>query len=309
MGQRAKSLRLIQSRQLEWHMHDLPSLCSHEVLIKTISCAISIGSEVPVYRGDSRASRSNEYPKQMGYESYGEVIEVGCDVRRVQVGDRVVAFYGQQDYAICNETGVIPVPKDIEPSIALLAILSCDAAKGVLKLQPNPSDRVVVTGLGTMGLLTTYFLREYANVAHIDAVEPSKERAAVGMAFGVVRCVADASALTPGYRLGFECSSRNKGFHSLQTLMDNNGRVCILSDGNYDEFTLHPDFFGKELNIVGSSDGWNYQEHAQWFFKNATTTPHLSILFEHQVDQDAVIGCFRELAEESIHPLKVLVNY
>lgn len=159
MGQRAKCLRLIQSRQLEWHVHDLPSLDKHEVLIKTISCAISIGSEVPVYRGDSVANRSNEYPKPIGYESYGQVIEVGRDVHRVQLGDRVVAFYGQRDYAICHEEGVIPVPNNVKPSTALLTILSCDAAKGVLKLQPSSSDRVVVAELGTMGLLTVYFLQ------------------------------------------------------------------------------------------------------------------------------------------------------
>lgn len=309
MGQKAKSLRLIESRQLEWHVHDLPSLSNHEILIKTVSCAISIGSEVPVYRGDSIVNSSSKYPKQMGYESYGEVIEVGRDVHRVQLGDRVIAFYGQQDYAICNEAEVIPVTKNIEPSTALLTILSCDAAKGVLKLQPNPSDRVVVTGLGTIGLLTVHFRREYLKITHIDAVEPDEERAAVGLTFGVINCVSDASALTPSYRFGFECSARNKGFHGLQTLMENNGKVCILSDGNYDEFTLHPEFFEKELSIVGSSDGWNYHEHAQWFFEHVSKTPHITELFQHQIDQRSVINCFEELATGRIHPLKVVVNY
>lgn len=309
MIQRTKSLRLMQSRQLEWHEHDLPPLDDHEVLIKTMACAVSIGSEIPVYRGDSLTTRSTVYPRQMGYESYGTIIDIGRGVKRSQIGDPVVAFYGQQNYAVCPETQVIPVPRNIEPSTALLTILSCDAAKGVLKLRPKASDRVLVTGLGTMGLLTVYFLREYLNVRHVDALEPDHERAAMGITFGVHEGFSDDRSISQVYDVGFECSARNAAFHVLQASLEHHGRLCVLSDGNVEELSLHAAFFEKELGVVGSSDGWDYQEHAKWFFEHVPSTPYISDLFQLQIEHSALIGCYKELAAGRIRPIKILVNY
>lgn len=56
LDRRALSLRLLQPRRLEWHEITLPSLGHHDVCIQTLACAISIGSEVPVYRGDPMAT-------------------------------------------------------------------------------------------------------------------------------------------------------------------------------------------------------------------------------------------------------------
>lgn len=44
-----------------------------------------------------------------------------------------------------------------------------------------------------------------------------------------------------------------------------NGKICILSDGNIEELTLTANFYQKELQIIGSSDGYDYQKHADWF--------------------------------------------
>lgn len=47
--------------------------------------------------------------------------------------------------------------------------------------------------------------------------------------------------------------------------LNSNSEICILSDGNLEELTLTADFYEKELRIIGSSDGYNYQQHADWF--------------------------------------------
>lgn len=81
--------------------------------------------------------KSPHYPKETGYESYGEIIEVGDEVKTLKIGDRVVAFYGHKDYGVIKNYKAILVPKGIHYSDALLTILSCDSAKGVLKLNPK----------------------------------------------------------------------------------------------------------------------------------------------------------------------------
>lgn len=226
-----------------------------ELLIQTLHGAISIGAELPQIMATDRSDLALTYPKETGYESYGEVLAIGEDVSNIRVGDRVGAFYGHHDIAIVRAAKVIPVPRDLPPQLALLTILSCDAAKGVHKLNPRPSDAVAVTGLGTIGLLTVFYLRHYFGLSRIDAVDPDERR----------------HALAP------------------------NGQLCILSDGNYDVLSLCPSFYAKELRIVGSSDGLDYRAHADWFLPAARKTPALLKLFEQSVDWSDLIPCFEDL--------------
>jgi alcohol dehydrogenase len=68
------------------------------------------------------------------------------------------------------------------------------------------------------------------------------------------------------YEYGIECSAYNIAFKTLQKSLLKEGSNCILSDGNKEILELQPEFYEKELKIVGSSDGWDYQEHAKWYF-------------------------------------------
>jgi alcohol dehydrogenase len=112
------------------------------------------------------------------------------------------------------------------------------------------------------------------------------------------------------YPIAFECSSSNKAFELLQRKMQREGRICILSDGNIAPLTLTPAFHEKELMIVGSSDGWDYQEHAKWFFNFVSDhIPKLVDLFDFQTAADNLIATFELLATGAIVPIKVLVYY
>ena len=45
----------------------------------------------------------------------------------------------------------------------------------------------------------------------------------------------------------------------MQKALKTNGKICILPDGNIEELTLTANFYQKELQIIGSSDGYDYQ--------------------------------------------------
>jgi alcohol dehydrogenase len=289
----------------------LRPLVHEEVLVKTIAGAISIGAELPQYLETDLTERQPRYPKETGYENYCEIVEVGEGVVSLKKGDRVVASYGHKDYGIIKEHKAIPVPKDIHYSDALLSILSCDAAKGVLKLYPGKEDKVLVTGMGTMGLLTVYFLREYMEVRHIDVVEPDPSRGNLAKQLGVNVLFKDTSECPKDfYHYGLECSGNNTAFHCLQSSLLPEAELCILSDGNKDVFNLQPEFYEKELKIVGSSDGWDYRKHSEWYFENVRRKgPVLSQLFELTIGKEDLVQCFEDLGEGRINPLKVLVEY
>ena len=120
--------------------------------------------------------------QKTGYESYGEVIQVGNKVTNLNVGDKVVSFYGHETIGIVKGDKVIRVPSYIKPKVALLSILSCDVAKGVLKLDPRQDEKYLL--LGVIGLLACYFLKYYVGVKHVDVVEPNKNRREFAKKFG-----------------------------------------------------------------------------------------------------------------------------
>src|SRR5574337_418882 len=124
----ARCLLLTAPHRVEWFSALLPPLGARDILVQTRTGAISIGSELPRYRGIARGSKAAAYPCMTGYESVGIVLACGAAVQRIRPGDRVVAFYGHRTHAIVPEEKAIVVPDDISDALAILAILSCDAA-------------------------------------------------------------------------------------------------------------------------------------------------------------------------------------
>ncbi len=279
-------------------------------MVETIAGAISIGTELPHYLGTSRGV-DLQLPVMTGYESVGRILQCGPGVHHLVPGDRVVSFYGHRTHAIVPSKKAIPVPPDIGDELAVLTILSCDAAKGVRKLTPQPDDRVLVTGGGTIGLMALWTLRAYG-VESVDVVEPIAERREIARRFGAANVFAlDETAQIPGeYSCGVECSSHDTAFALLQRASKPNGSICILADGNVEPLTLSPDFHRKELHVVGSSDGWDYQAHAHWFFERTHQDEDLlTSLFQWRVSWRELIERFERLATVNPLPVKVLVGY
>ncbi|MEB9506941.1 alcohol dehydrogenase catalytic domain-containing protein [Bacillus anthracis] len=296
-------------RRLKWETREIKFIQDDEIIVKTIAGAISIGAELPQFKGSDVTDMNPIYPRKTGYESYGEVIQVGNKVTNLKVGDRVVSFYGHDTIGIVKGHKVIRVPNSIKPKVALLCILSCDAAKGVLKLDPRQDEKVLITGMGVIGLLAYYFLKYYVGVEHVDIVEPDRTRREFAKKFGVKNTFDAEEQIIETYNYGFECSATNSGFHTLQKALKTNGQICILSDGNIEELTLNDDFYQKELKIIGSSDGYDYQKHADWFFSQIEQTPLLEEIFQHEIQYTELIQCFEELSQGIITPLKVFVSY
>ncbi len=310
-GLRAQKLLLTSPKCLQWLPAVLPPLGAHDVLVQTRTGAISIGSELPLYCGTARASKPTRYPRMTGYESAGIVLACGSQVQTVQAGDRIVSFYGHSTHAVVPETKVIKVLDDISDPLAILVILTCDAAKGVRKLASLPEEPVLITGAGTMGLLTLFILKAYGS-QYIDVVEPQQRRHALASRLGArtVFFPHDLPSTSETYPVAFECSSRNEACALLQNHMRRNGRICITADGNLEPLTLIPAFHEKELNIVGSSDGWDYQKHAHWYFHEIQQEAnHLEQLFEKEIAHTELTPTFEQLAREHSPPVKILVHY
>lgn len=311
MGVVSESLLLTAPRSLAWLAEHLPPLRPGEILVRTTSSAISVASELATYRGSLRASQPPTYPLMTGYESVGEVIECGEAVEAVSVGDRIVASYGHRTHAAIDAARAICIPAAVPDALALLSILSCDVEKGLRRVSPHPADRVLITGMGTMGLLAVFLLRA-RGLQQIDVVEPEPVRRELALRLGARRALspAEAAALDSTYPMGVECSDRDAAFHLLQQRAAPGGRICVLADGNLEPLTLAPDFHAKELQVLGSSNGWDYPAHAAWYFEHLRRQPApLDALFDLRIRPADLPTTFAALDAGHIHPIKVLVEY
>ncbi|MBV9258544.1 MAG: alcohol dehydrogenase catalytic domain-containing protein, partial [Ktedonobacteraceae bacterium] len=142
-----------------------------------------------------------------GHEVVGEVLEVGEDVQRIRVGDRVALQYGsnclssgvqtpcrscaQGYYNLC-EHGKLPgpapigggwseemllpaqqlfhLPADISDEQAVLLEPAAVATHAVLRRPPQQNERVLIIGAGTIGLLTLQVVRALAPQAEISVL-------------------------------------------------------------------------------------------------------------------------------------------
>lgn len=307
-----RSLLLIAPRTLAWEEEDFPPLPPEAVVVRTLTGAISVGAEVPQYRGEARGD-GGHYPRMTGYESLGVVVARGRAVNDRQVGQRVLAYYGHRTHAVVPAARTVPVPADIPDDLALLAILSCDAMKGQRAIRAGDEDvPALITGAGTMGLLTLYNLRA-SGVHVVDVCEPDPHRRALALRLGARAALVPQDVHALAYTLGFECSSRDAAFSLLQCALRPEGRLCVTADGNLEPLVLTPDFHRKELTIRGSSDGWDYHAHAAWYFDTLREVPELQValsaIFDLTISAAALASTFALLDAGEIHPVKVLVRY
>lgn len=235
------------------------------------------------------------------------MVAVSDGVAYVRPGDRVVATYGHRTATCVRADGLMRVPEGVPDEVALLAVLSNDASKGVGKLGLNPDDAVLITGAGTIGLLTLHRLR-WLGFANVDVVESSVSRRELALELGA-RAASPPDALNRGdYEAGVECSSRRTAFSQLQRHVRPGGQLCILADGNLEPFTFVPEFHVRELSVVASSDGEDYPGHAAAFFAYwlGARAP-LAKLFTWRVSARDLPETFERMLTDP--PLKVFVSY
>jgi predicted dehydrogenase/threonine dehydrogenase-like Zn-dependent dehydrogenase len=131
----------------------------------------------------------------LGYSSAGVVLHTG-GIAEFRVGQHVAcAGAGRANHAeVVSVPGnlVAPVPDGVSLRDAAFTTVGAIALQGVRRAKAQLGERVVVVGLGLIGLITTQLLR--ASGCRVLGVEPSAERRALGSEFGAERVVGPAEA-------------------------------------------------------------------------------------------------------------------
>ena len=139
-----------------------------DVLVRLEGCGIC-GSNLPVWEGRPWF----EYPLpagKPGHEGWGYVEDIGENVTRVRVGERVavLSYCAFAEYDVGSENAVVPLPAELDgkpfPGEALGCAMNvfgrCDIRAG---------ENVAIVGIGFLGaLLTALCARAGANVIAIS---------------------------------------------------------------------------------------------------------------------------------------------
>jgi 2-desacetyl-2-hydroxyethyl bacteriochlorophyllide A dehydrogenase len=185
----------------------MPEPGAGQVSVATRVTAISAGTELLVYRGevpddaplddvlpalDGRFS----WPVRYGYAAVGTITAGGAGVQPERIGREVFAFQPHRDRFVAPVTEVVPLPAGMDAEAAVL-LPGVETALGlVMDGRPLPGERILVVGLGAVGLLTTGILA-HMPLAALVAVDPLPERRrhALRLGAGAALDPDDAAAL------------------------------------------------------------------------------------------------------------------
>ncbi len=135
-------------------------------------------------------------PIPLGYSLAGETLEVGRGVSCFRVGDHVAcAGAGFANHAEINTVPknlAVRIPDGVDDEDASFVTLGAIALQGVRQAQLTLGERVVVMGLGLIGLLTVQLLK--ANGCRVLGFDPNESRAALAQKLGADLAVSSGFA-------------------------------------------------------------------------------------------------------------------
>lgn len=163
----------------------VPPVGPTDVRIAPSYSYISAGTELTSVRHAQKSAVGDGSGNQTGYSQAGTVLEVGTEVERVVVGDRVVAI-GQGAFhateTVVAQNLVVPVPDAVDLADAAIAAMFCFAIEAVHKSAVQLGQKVVVFGAGMMGQMASRLYQlSGADVAVVDGLDYRRDRLPAGV--------------------------------------------------------------------------------------------------------------------------------
>ncbi|MCH6471019.1 L-threonine 3-dehydrogenase [Sinomonas terrae] len=237
-----------------------------EVKIRVLSTGIC-GTDLHLQAWDETAQSMSSAPLIPGHEFYGEVVEIGEDVRDVRPGDRVsgeghivcgvcrncragrrqmcihVSSVGVQrdgafaEYVVIPETNVwVHHDPTITPELGAIFDPFGNATHTALSF-PLVGEDVLITGAGPIGLMAISIAR-HAGARKIAITDVSQRRLALARDMGAdlavdvsnmsLRQAQQELGLVEGFDVGFEMSGRPAALQGMIENMNHGGRIALL---------------------------------------------------------------------------------
>ncbi len=136
--------------------------------------------------------RRLDEPMPLGYCNAGTVLDVGRGVTEFIPGDRVISNGAHAEIVAVPKNLCAKIPDGVTDDQAAFTVLSSVALQGIRLAAPTLGERVVVYGLGLIGLVTVQLLR--ACGCEVLGIDINEQRLKLAEAFGAEVCNVAAGA-------------------------------------------------------------------------------------------------------------------
>ncbi len=320
---------------------DMPAVTPDGVLIRVKAMGIC-GSDLHAYHGKLATV---VYPRLIGHEVVGEVVETGSAVSKVKAGDHVVmdpvvscgvcpackagrgnvcrdvkcmgvaAEGGCAEYIVLPQGNVEKIPADIPWNEAALMEPYTIGAQITARGEVAPGDTVLIMGAGPIGLVALQAAkRRRAKVIITDVSEGRLELARKLDADVTVNprkqdLAVAVSQFTDGcgVNVAVDAVGLPELFAQAVEYTAPTGRVVIIGFNPAPSQVPELPITRKELDIRGSRmHSGKFPEVIKWFAaREVKTTP----LISHQFPFDKVNDAFKILESEPDKTCKIIITF
>lgn len=178
-----KQIIFTEKYKAELLEREVPMLKENDVLVKMEYTVVSGGTERACIMGMNNTVQN--FPMSLGYCGVGYVENIGCDVKSVAIGDRVLVYHGNHStYNIREEREITKVENDSIDSLdAAFVIIASMGLGGVRKLEIELGESAMVMGLGLLGIFAVQFCR-LSGAYPIIAADLNEERRKLALELG-----------------------------------------------------------------------------------------------------------------------------
>ncbi|AQS06203.1 zinc-binding alcohol dehydrogenase family protein [Clostridium beijerinckii] len=282
-----KTVMINKPNDLQIIEMDKPVITEHDNVLIKMKAAGICGSDVHIYHGQNAAAT---YPRVIGHEMVGEVVEVGSNATKIKAGDRVIVDQvvncgecyacrkgrgnvcanlkvrgvhihgGYREYIAVPESDVYILPDNLSYEDAVMIEPATIAVQSCSRAELTKEDTLLILGCGALGSSILKIARlSGATIIAVDVVdekieEAKKNDATYGINLLKEDVVARARELTGGYgpTVSIDAACTKDSLATLLDLTGNAGRVITMGFSVEPTAVTQFKITAKELDVRGS---------------------------------------------------------
>ena len=286
--EKMKGIQIVKPEQLRIIEMDVPELDDTNNVLVRIKAAGICGSDVGIYHGTNAAAT---YPRVIGHEMVGEVVQTTSSAKKVKVGDRVIIDQvtscghcwacrhnrpnvcqqlqvrgvhidgGYREYMAVPDTDCYLLPDGLRYEDAVLIEPTTIALQACSRAQITPDDEVLILGVGALGSRMLSIVRlSGARIIVADVVDERLKEALENGADHAVNLMKEdlderLKAYTTdayGPTLSIDCACTKDSLGTLIRVSGNAGRIITMGFSVAPTEVTNFGITSKELDIRGS---------------------------------------------------------
>ncbi|AFK19060.1 oxidoreductase [Haloferax mediterranei ATCC 33500] len=326
-----RAVYFVAPERIEVRDRDVPTPGPDEVRVRTLTSAVSSGTERLVYRGEAPTDLPADesiaalegdlsFPLRYGYAAVGEIEAVGDDVPSTLLGSRVFAFNPHESRFLATPGELTHIPDDVSDERAALLPTMETALNFVMDGRPLIGEHVVVFGQGVVGLMTTALLDQFP-LGSLTAADCIAERRELALGLGADTAIHPESLDAPsdGADLTFELSGDPTALDDALAVTRYDGRVIVGSWYGTKPATLdlggrfHRSRINVESSQVSTIDPdlrgrWDTERRFSLAWEYLRKLP-LDSLVTHRVDVGDAARAYRLLEDNPDEAVQILFTY